>query len=394
MAEHIPFITSEDACNIVTKVYPDSDYVRVPLDRAARFRKLLPPRMKLWIDPLVEGLDDLPTRRPTPTRRKKPWHDFMKKFPHMERIAEPTFHQRPDRGAVKEFVRTILGECAKMKPAWISVPQLPVGDGNERNKINRALATATGSWKARSGFTGRLILPLVFTHQRQLKGKTVRNPKVKLAERCYREAQAEGIWVVDGNVTDDNGSATLHNVRFPAIVALHEELNGKIVSALRVAGPYWGMNLVLWARRLVDYPAIGVGNAYRYHLAGGPVRQPSARLALGPLRRRSGVGQLRDWLDKVISVLGVSHPAHAGFAELRKNFSVLRDQDRAREQVAIFYKKWFDSIAATPSPGRSMALFQDLSSSYALGKSLPEIPGEGTARRPESVAEPLMLSCL
>ena len=36
-----------------------------------------------------------------------------------------------------------------------------------------------------------------------------------------------------------------------------------------------------------------------------------------------------------------------------------------------------------------MALFQDLSAAYALGKSLPDLPDEGTARRPEAVAEPL-----
>ena len=41
-----------------------------------------------------------------------------------------------------------------------------------------------------------------------------------------------------------------------------------------------------------------------------------------------------------------------------------------------------------------MALFQDLSTAYALGKSLPDLEDEGTGRRPEAIAEPLMLSCL
>ena len=54
----------------------------------------------------------------------------------------------------------------------------------------------------------------------------------------------------------------------------------------------------------------------------------------------------------------------------------------------------FNLIAAAPKAGRSMVLFQDLSAAYALGKSLPDIEEEGTARRPESVVEPLMLSCL
>ncbi len=41
-----------------------------------------------------------------------------------------------------------------------------------------------------------------------------------------------------------------------------------------------------------------------------------------------------------------------------------------------------------------MALFQDLSAAYTLGKTLPDLDNEGTARRPEVIAEALMLICL
>lgn len=127
----------------------------------------------------------------------------------------------------------------------------------------------------------------------------------------------------------------------------------------------------------------------------GHTKQPTARLALPSLRRRVVAGpQLKAWLDKAISTLASSHPAHAEFSEIRRTFTILSGQDRAREQVAAFYKQWFDLIAAVPKAGRSMALFQDLSTAYALGKSLPDLVDEGTARRPESVVEPLMLSCL
>jgi hypothetical protein len=81
-------------------------------------------------------------------------------------------------------------------------------------------------------------------------------------------------------------------------------------------------------------------------------------------------------------------------ANIRRGYTVLSQQDQAREQVARFYKRWFDSIAAAPVAGRSMALFQDLSAAYALGKWLPDGVEQGTAHRPEAVAEPLMLSCL
>jgi len=100
----------------------------------------------------------------------------------------------------------------------------------------------------RQPFCGRMILPLIFTHQDQINGKTERNPKIQQATRCYHEAQADGFWVVDKTLTDDNGSRTLRNIRFPAIISLHQEINEAIPSKIRVAGPYWGLNLVLWAR--------------------------------------------------------------------------------------------------------------------------------------------------
>lgn len=103
---------------------------------------------------------------------------------------------------------------------------------------------------------------------------------------------------------------------------------------------------------------------------------------------------LAKWLDASIAKLGPAHPAHAEFVDLRKKLTVLSDAARAREQVATFYKRWFNGIASAPKTGRSMALFQDLSAAYALGKSLPPFDDEGTARRPEAIAEPLMLSCL
>ena len=77
--------------------------------------------------------------------------------------------------------------------------------------------------------------------------------------------------------------------------------------------------------------------------------------------------------------------AHAEFSKIKRHYATI-DAPHARDQVAIFYKRWFDMIAAAPKAGRSMAMFQDLSGAYALGKSLSELGGEGTARRPEAVA--------
>jgi len=394
MADHIPFITSEDACDYVKNYYADSTLVRVPLDRANKFIPKLPSQMKIWLDPGVDGLGDLDAHH-SANNGNNSWCKFIKTLDCHDKIADALFQASPTKSEVQKFVKVVLDRCVAHKPTWITVPQLPAGTGVSRNKINRALAKATGDWKSTSNFSGHLILPLVFTHQNQIKGKTQRNPRVKHAEQCYHEAKADGFWTVDASLLDDSGSKTLREKRFPSIINLHEELNSRIASKIRVAGPYWGLNLVLWARGLVDYPVIGIGLGYRYYLPGGTAKQPSARLALTPLRRRASVAQLKTWLNKVIGELGASHPARLEFANLAKQFHVVSSRERAREQVAKFYKQWFDAIAVTPQEGRSMAIYQDLSAAYVLGKSLPNMgSNEKTARRPEAVVEPLMLSCL
>lgn len=389
MDDHIPFITSDEVCSLVNKVYPDSAFVRVPLDKAGKHLTHLHARTKVWLDPGVDGMHNLRTRR-------RQWLDFMNRFPHFSKIGMRTYHANPVSAEVRAFVKAIMDKCAEHKPAWITVPQMPLVSNSERNKINRALAAATGKWKSSSDFSGRLILPLVFTNQAQINLKTARNQKLQQAGKCYEKADADGFWVVDASLQDESGSSTLRNKRLPGVIALHEELNDVISSKIRIAGPYWGLNLVLWSRGLVDYPAIGVGSGYQFLMAGGHVQTPSAKLALRSLRRRVSVGpQLQEWLDATIAKLAPSHPAHVEFSDISKHYTVLSDPDSARKRVAGFYKEWFDIIATAPKAGRSMALFQDLSAAYALGRSLPALgAGEGTARRPEAVAEPLMLSCL
>jgi hypothetical protein len=393
MADHIPFITGQDACKLVAKHYSDSEHARVQLDRAGALLSHIPKQIKIWLDPGVDGLDDLESRRSSGARTNN-WFEFMKKVPGFEEVGKPEFHAKPDPKIVREFVVAVLDLCFKHKPAWITVPQLPRASDSSRNGINRLLAKATGEWKSSHEFTGRLILPIIFMHQDQVNGKTQRNPQVKLAGRCYHESQADGFWVVDKSLDDESGSKTLRNTRVPAIVMLHEELNEEISSKIRIAGPYWGVNLLLWARGLVDFPAIGVGNAYQYFLAGGHAKTPATCLAISVLRRRVGVARLEKWLQSAANALGLAHPATAGLEQMRKQINLLSLQEPAREQVAKFYKTWFDLLAGTPRAGRPMALFQDLSAAFAVGKSLPDFEDEGTARRPESVVEPLMLNCL
>lgn len=388
MADHIPFVTSSQTMRLVRSLYADSSFVRLSLDVA---EKLATPSksVRLWIDPGVDGLHDLATRSPDSA-----WYKLIKSTPGFASLSRPNFISKPDVGVVETFITSILDRCAKQNPSWITVPQLPVVNDSERNKLNREFAKATGKWKSSNRFAGRLIFPLIFTHQDQTKGKTQRNPKLHQAHRCYHESQADGLWTVETSLMEESGSATLRNKRFKATIELHEQINDVIPSRIRVAGPYWGMNLVLWARGLVDYPAIGVGGSYQYYLPGGHAKAPNARVAIAPLRRRVNVPQLGSWLAKSLKIIGSAHPDFAELERIQKQLHLLRNQDPARDQVAAFYKRWFDTLAAVSGPGRSLGLFQDLSRAFALGRSLPDFANEGAARSADSVVEPLMVNCL
>ena len=195
---------------------------------------------QVWLDPCVDGLDNLEMRRGQPEKETS-WFTFMRGFPKFEVIGDADHHKGPLRSNVAAFAAEILDACAQHKPAWITVPQIPIVSGPARNRINRLLAEETGNWKIKSGFSGRLILPIVITNQKQITGKTARNPKVEQAVRCYDSAHADGFWIVDSSLVDDSGSPTLRNKRFPAIIGLHEELNGRISCTIRIAGPYWAL---------------------------------------------------------------------------------------------------------------------------------------------------------
>jgi hypothetical protein len=388
MSDHIPFITSQQTLTLVKTVYPDAELARMSLDVAEK-PTVLPESVKLWIDPGVDGLHDLRN-----AKADSAWYKLFRDIDGFHEIATPAFKAKPQPVVVRRFVEKLMDRCVKQGPAWITVPQLPLVNDSSRNKLNRELAKSTGKWRSSRGFSGRLVLPLVITHQDQLNSKTQRKLKLQQAELCYHESQADGYWVVDTTLTEETGSEMLRNKRFKSIIALHQELNERVRSRTRIAGPYWGLNLVLWARGLVDYPAIGVGGSYQYYFPGGHSKPASPRIAVGPLRRRVGSAQLNSWLVKALKILGVAHPAYPEIDGILRRLSFLKDPDNARKQVAGFYKNWFDSLAASPQAGRALALFQDLSTAFALGRSLPDFAAEAAARKAASVVEPLMLNCL
>ena len=401
MAHHIPFVNSGNDCDILKKHYADSQIVRIQLDTSFEtIKKKLPKKMSLWIDPVIDGYHHFLSGSISPTSDK--WNRLIqcyKIYDQYPLLADKSFVKNPKHEKVQLFVFSILDRCNKYKPEWISVPQLPLETDASRNSINRALAKATNEWKIKKDFKGKFILPLIFTHKDQMYNKTAWGKKLNAAKAWFKYADADGIWTVDSSLDDHEGSGPLDK-RFPELIKFHKALKEDFPSGTKIiVGPYWGMNIVLWARELADYPAISLGSGYRYYISFGHiighVRSPSTRVAISPIRRRVVVsGKFREWLDSALKEVSDTDPAYVELLSLKNNYDLfLVDKEVAKDQVAHFYKEWLDRIDSIPAAGRMLGLYQDLSSAYVLGKQLTILP-EGTGRRPERIAKQLMLNCL
>lgn len=390
-ADHVPFINSVNDCKIAQKLYADSSVIRVSLETLSKTSAHLPHSPKKWLDPAVDGLQRWPSPSPA-------YMAHIRRFTGYEKIGDANFQQKPDKVVVHKFVHEILDECKKhLAFDWLTVPQLPLVDSAQRNKINKLLADGTKLWKADRGYSGKLIVPAVFTNQRQINGKVERNRKLSAVMNSVAATNADGVWLVDSTLNDQDGSKTFEQVRFPALIQLHQELNSQVpVDMITIAGPYWGMNMVLWSRGLVKYAAIGLGNAYQYHIPGSLIQGGKSRLALSPLRRWAiATPKLKAWFEKATSQLSPADPTTIEFTALAKDFGKYLAPNEGRWHIAKFYKDWFDKISSLPPSGRALALFQDFSSAYVLGKSLPKLPEEErTARSPARVAKQFMLNCL
>jgi hypothetical protein len=393
MADHIPFVGKADTDRL-KKYYSDSSMVRVSLESIDTIRARLPKKLPLWIDPVIDGYDNLLKGGHT----DRSWKQYIMQFQENQILICKEFVNKPDEKKVNVFVTSVLDKCSIFNPKWITVPQLPLVDDASRNNINRVLAKATGEWKSNSRFKGKLILPLIITSRKQLKGKTEWKAKLRVAMTCYKNAGASGVWAVDSNLYDQKGSGTFGK-HFSQLIEFHRDLKETFpTETIKIAGPYWGMNLVLWARGLCDYPAISLGSAYRYYISGGFVKTGKVRLAIPPLRRWVVAdGQLKKWLNEALKQIDRTDIAYKNFLYLKNNFGPLSTSEAAKDQVAKFYKKWFNKIEGTQPPGRALALYQDLSSAYITGKQeqLPKLPKfEAPGQAPERVAQQFMLQCL
>jgi len=394
MADHIPFVNGITDCRTFGAHYRDSCIVRIPLEKINRIKSHLPDNVPLWLDPGIDGYDHFLCER-TPWLS---WATYIGQFRESTLLAAADRVKNPNKEKLKSFVGSILDKCKECAPKWITVPQLPITEGNSRNKVNRALARAAHEWKAAKRFNGKFVLPLIFTHQEQVRIKTNWMPKLQVARKCCTDAQASLVWVVDSSLYDQDGSRTFPK-RFAALVNFHEDLRRLFPKERVIAGPYWGMNLVLWARGLSEHPAVSLGTGYQYRLSGSALwskGKRKARITLDPLRRRAVMGtELGTWLETALSSLNPKYEAYKQLLRLSQHAKSLETRDGSRRQTAEAYKKWFNGIEQVPLAARALTLYQDLSLAYVLGKQLPPLPkSEGPGRNPSVVAQQLMLNCL
>lgn len=428
MGDYVPFINSEADCRVLKQHFGDARACRISLSAADRLRSYIPAEVPLWIDPGTDAYHhfwgdgskwplDISSESPSQIQAKWPrdtegkredewkfklwrkWEGQFNSFHAYRLLADEGCGAKKHADDLDRFVAEVLDACLKIRPKWISIPQLPVG--KRRSKVNRRLSEATGSWRIHRAADAQLILPLIITTASTLARKPSRDRVLDQAVECYKVAEANGIWVVDTSLSDRNRSESFSS-RYEKLIEFHETLRRRLGKrAIVIAGPYWGINLVLWARGLSDYPATSLGTTYTYHISCGQPKQGNVRLAIPPLRRWAVVNtDLFDWINGVLEKLSPADSVYNEFLELRQKFKVLKTRDAAANQVARFFSEWFHSIETISPEGRSLALYQELSSAYVLGRQLDPLPKtvvpQGSVKILEAgkVAEQLMLHCL
>lgn len=428
MSKCIPFVNKPNECSILKRYYADSEIVRISLESISGISDQLPDGMKLWIDPAVDAYDRILTTNwpvdimnlspreikanwPVDTEGKRKetmklgvWEKWNRVFGRCKKkmvLANKDLWRRQNFGELREFIDDVLGRCLKYNPFWLTVPQLPLVDKGSRNKINNMLATATKEWKKDVQFEGKLILPLIFTHQRQINSKTLRDKKLAIAKECFETLGVAALWIVDSTLVEQKRNEKF-KARYDKLIELHELIQDKFPKGtVVIAGPYWGMDLVLWARGLCDHPAITLGTGYAYYISCGVPRGTTVHIGIPALRRWVIVcGELRTWIRKTLRKLDETDPAYKILQYMSINFDTLGTKAGAIRFTADFYKHWIDKVGYNPSKGRAIALYQDLSTAFVLGSQLPNLPpscltiSSASMRKPGKVAEQLMLNCL
>jgi hypothetical protein len=377
------FVESKADVELAKALYRTPALVRVALFQARELAPLLGDT-PLWIDP---GFDSFP--RPS---ADTPWSTFFRQTPAWKALTDGEFVRKPAAAAVRELLLPVLEQAMALSPAWLSIPQVRIGEGSEHNRLNRVLAEETGRVLREGGFRGKAILPIILSLERQSATRAARARAAVAAN--LGAAGADGIWLVDAGLDDEAGTPGTER-RFKGLVEMHDEIDSLDPSVM-VAGPYWAFGLVVWARGLATHVATAPGSGYHYHSPGLAARRdPMARLAVRSLRKRVRAGdELREWLDRCLKDLDAADDRRPELEELKKKFAQLV-HDGGRRQVASVWRDWFVEVADLSPPSRPLALYQEFSRAFLLGKSLPPVPTEtGSAKKPYQPAQQLMLHCV
>lgn len=340
----------------------------------------------VWLDLGMDGF---------PIGKEERWATWWNAVANADKFRDLMFVGRPEKGAVSQAIGAALTKAGALSAKRVSVPQLPHAADARHNKLNKLLAAAFTEWRSASGYAGEATLPVIIASKQSLESKTERDKKTKTVSELAEVAGAGSLWVVDATLEDQAGTTTFEK-RFGHLIEFHSALTQFENCQRIVAGPYWGVGLVLFARGLATEVAVGVGSAYRYYRPGTIITSgATSRIAVTPIRRWAKLSpQLVDWLDKARSLFPPSSSTAVEFSALAA-FVASADEQAARRQVAKFHLEWATWLEKTPAAQRPMALFQDLSGAYAAAKFLPPIPSEeGVAAVPHTTAKQLMLHCL
>lgn len=383
----VPFISSKADLGLLGRRFRGAPCVRMRISDLETGYS--PPNRPLWIG---TDLDAYPDFFP-----KSDWAKWASaRLPGHDTLSDGKELSRAD---AKALVEMLCESALGFDPKWLSVPQLPQAPNRAAAKNNKLLARAFGDWANQRGFTGTAILPIVFTHHTQIEKKGVWGPRIRQACTRYKQANADGVWIVDSTMDDLAGTRAFETQRFPQLIAIHEQVRATFPElSIHLGGPYWGLNLLLWARGIISHPAVNLSGAVIHKRPGAYLPRGLPRVALGPLRKLVVLdrAKLTGWLRKANRRLGDDHPATNDFSNLLTEIEegVLTDE-AARIQVADFYEAWVRQIAAHPAEARAVSLYQDLSQAFVVGKALEDVPGQsGRRRMPFLPAQQLMLHCI
>lgn len=386
-------IRSKTDIELSSQFFPDSFGARLSLFAANRFESSDLSRLGglRWIDLSLDFVTNLFSSRSSSQNAKERTF-FIEKCKGEIFGDKSAVVKKQNSSLVGESIGLMIQAAQKHKPNLLGVPQYPYDNSKGTCKANEAIVTAIST----QSLNHRLVLPVIILHRDWTQYKPKRREIIQGIESACATLKPEFIWIVDGSLNDDEGAGTLAKERLPSLIKFHQELKSITGSSKVIAGPYWGMNLVLWARGLSDYIAITPGGSSQYYAECGIMKHSaSVKVAIPPLRRVVRKSpELKAWMAKAVSLQVPSVEAVEHFSKLDRDLGKL-DGELAKRQIADFYSNWLKKICSLPLQGRAFGLYQDLSSAYALGSLLPKFESEkGPGANASHVAEALMLNVL